>query len=76
MAQQLRTLVPPLGRAVKAESVRVSSSVSRSSPGGEARLDKFNFGVDTGEMNLVEMEVWSRLDCCLIRMWVLHRKCD
>ena len=33
LAQQLRTSGPPLGRAVQAASVRMSSSFSRSGPG-------------------------------------------
>ena len=78
LAQQLRTLGPPLGRAVQAESVRNTSSLSRSGPGGKTRRGKFNFGVGTGggrEMNLAEMEVWRRLGHCLGQTWSLHQRC-
>ena len=48
MAQQLRSLVPLLGRAVQAALVRMLSFLSRFGSGGKARLGKFNFGVGTG----------------------------
>ena len=48
MDQYLRTSGPPLGRAVQAESVRITSSLSISGPGVKARPGKFNFGMGTG----------------------------
>ena len=48
MAEQMRTSVPPLGRAVQSALVRMSSSLSRPGPGGEAIPGKYNFGVGTG----------------------------
>ena len=50
MAQQLRTSGPPLGRAVQALPVWISSSLSISGIGGKAIPGKFNFGVGTGEV--------------------------
>ena len=50
MAQQLRTSGPPLGRAVQALPVWISSSLSISGIGGKAISGKFNFGVGTGEV--------------------------
>ena len=46
--QQLCTSSPALVREVQVASVRMSSSLSRSSPEGEARPGKFNFGVGKG----------------------------
>ena len=52
--------------------VCMSSYLSRYGLVGEARTGKFNFGVGTRgggmEMNLVEMEVWRRLDRFLGRV--------
>ena len=50
MAQQLRTSGPPLGRAVQALPVWISSSLSISGIRGKAIPGKFNFGVGTGEV--------------------------
>ena len=47
LAQQLSSSVSHLGRAVQAASVRLSSSLSRSGSGGEARPGKFNFWAGT-----------------------------
>ena len=57
LARQLRTLGIPLGQAVQLASVRISSSLSISGPGVEARLGKFDFGVGAGEggVNLVDV---------------------
>ena len=46
--QQLRTSVPPLGKAVQEASGRMSSSLSRSGPGVQEIPGKFNFGVSMG----------------------------
>ena len=48
LTQQLRTSVPPLGRAVQLASVWISSSLSRSGPGVEAIPGKFNYWVGLG----------------------------
>ena len=55
----------------------MSSSLSISGPEGKTRPGKFNVGVvmGGGGVNLLEMEVWSRLDPCLGWMWSLHRRC-
>ena len=76
LAQQLHTSGPYIGQAVRAESVFMSTSLSRSGLGGEARPVKFNLGVVTGGvvMNLVEMHFWRRLDCCLCQVQSLPRR--
>ena len=75
--QQMRTSGPPLGRAVQAALVWMSYSLSRSGLVGEANPGKFDFGVGTGgvDINLVEMEVWRRLNFCLGQLWSLPRGC-
>ena len=47
LAQQLCSFGPPLGRAVQAASVSVTTPFSRLVPGGEGMSGKFNFGVCT-----------------------------
>ena len=71
--QQLSTSGPTLGRAVQAKSVWVTSSFSRSGLVVSTNPGKFKFGVSKGgvDMNIVEMEVWRILDCCLGRVWIL-----
>ena len=49
LAQQMHTSGQPLGWAVQMASVRMSSSLSRSGPGGKAIPGKFNFGLGVGE---------------------------
>ena len=48
LAQYLRSLGPPIRKAVQAELVRMLSFLSISGPWGKARPGNFNFGVVTG----------------------------
>ena len=75
LTQQLRTSGSPLGGEVQAASVKMSPPLSIYGLGGEVRQGKFNFGVVSGggDMDLVDMEVWKRLDFCLGRIWSLPR---
>ena len=72
----MRSLGPPLGWAVQAASVHMSTSLSRSGPGRESSPGKFNFGVGMMGLviNLVGMEVWKRFDSCLGRVMSLPRR--
>ena len=73
--QQLRSLVPPLGRSVHTALVSMLSFLSRSGLGSKAIPIKFNFGVGTGgrDMNLVAMELWMQLVNFLVLMQSLHK---
>ena len=44
---------------------------------GDVKPGKFNFGVGMRgvEMNLVDMDVWRRIDCCLGPVWSLLHRC-
>ena len=60
----------------------MSSSLSRYGPVGKAKPGKFIFGVGMRgggggvDMNLVEMEVWRRLNIVLGQVWSLPQRCN